>query len=163
MSKKRSWKKWKNTFLLHFCYAAGFWSTMSFGQCRIMCYQNVWSCSGLEILQQNHAKSSIIFHPSCNMDYHLFALLRRCLESAIILGLTSWRFLSDAMAMTWNVWILCHASPPDFASLWFAIAYMYNPIIRVNHVVPKAYLNGIVSKSTCKKAGNKCLSTRRVS
>lgn len=155
---------------MHFCYCTFllcswflkhhvFWSMSNY-----VLPEWVWfHVPDLKYFNKTMQKSSIIFPPSCNMDYHLFALLRRCLESAIILGLTSWRFLSDAMAMTWNVWILCHASPPDFASLWFAIAYMYNPIIRVNHVVPKAYLNGIVSKSTCKKAGNKCLSTRRVS
>lgn len=39
VSKKDHGKKWKNA-VLHVCRAAGFWSTMSFGQCRIMCYQN---------------------------------------------------------------------------------------------------------------------------
>ena len=40
VSKKDPGKHGKHTFLLHFCYAAGFWSTMSFGPCRIICPQH---------------------------------------------------------------------------------------------------------------------------
>lgn len=87
MSKKDPGKHGKNTFLLISVMQLVFEAPCLLVDVELYApNMSVVPCSGLEILQQNHAK---IFPPSCNMDYHLFTLLRRCLESAIILRLTS--------------------------------------------------------------------------